>query len=124
MSFSFNGIDHIQLEAPKGHEEKARSFYSGVLGLEEIPKPENLRKHGGCWFLCGPQEIHIGSLESFKAPQKAHPALVVTGLQSLRSHLEDASYAIDEEEPIAGRDRFFVKDPFGNRIEFLEYHAL
>ncbi|KIL52819.1 VOC family protein [Jeotgalibacillus campisalis] len=124
MSFSFQGIDHVQLVAPEGHEEKARDFYSGVLGLREIPKPENLRGRGGCWFACGPQEIHIGSLEPFSAPKKAHPALVVTGLNDLRIHLEGASYTIDEEEPIAGRDRLFVEDPFGNRIEFLEYHAL
>ncbi|PAF22978.1 glyoxalase, partial [Shouchella clausii] len=27
MSFSFKGIDHIQLVAPKGCEEEARKFY-------------------------------------------------------------------------------------------------
>ncbi|RBN37146.1 glyoxalase, partial [Priestia megaterium] len=28
---------------------------------------------------------------------------------------------LSEEEPIAGRERFFVHDPFGNRLEFLQY---
>ncbi|TDL33075.1 glyoxalase [Jeotgalibacillus sp. S-D1] len=122
MGFLFKGIDHVQLVAPKGHEDKAREFYTGLLGLKEVPKPENLRGRGGCWFSCGMQEIHIGTLEPFAAPKKAHPALVVEGLVELRDRLEKASYTIEEEEPIAGRDRLFVEDPFGNRIEFMEYH--
>ncbi|MEW9500963.1 VOC family protein [Jeotgalibacillus marinus] len=122
MSFSFRGIDHVQLVSPKGKEDEARRFYTGVLGLEEIPKPENLRHRGGCWFICGPQEIHIGALEPFVAPKKAHPGFVVEGLQNLRQKLEEASFLIEEEEPITGRDRMFLKDPFGNRLEFIEFH--
>jgi len=39
----------------------------------------------------------------------------------LKSRLETAGYQISEEPPIAGRGRFFTHDPFGNRIEFLEF---
>lgn len=122
MSVSFKGIDHVQLVAPKGNEDKAREFYTGVLGLEEIPKPENLRHRGGCWFACGNQEVHISALEPFVAPKKAHPAFIVEGIAELRNRLEQASFTIQEEEPIEGRDRIFVEDPFGNRIEFIQFH--
>ncbi|WP_066293999.1 VOC family protein [Bacillus sp. FJAT-29937] len=121
MTFGFKGIDHIQLAAPKGCEEQARLFFGEILGLEEIPKPENLQKRGGCWFLCGNQEIHIGVQEDFLPAKKAHPGLVVENLEDLRSTLEMKGCKIKEEPPIEGRNRFFVDDPFGNRIEFLEF---
>ncbi|WP_102274677.1 VOC family protein [Cytobacillus massiliigabonensis] len=121
MSFSFKGIDHIQLAAQEGCEEQAREFFGVILGLEEIPKPENLLKRGGCWFQCGNQEIHIGVQKDFVPAKKAHPGLVVENLSALRESLQKQGIVIKEEPPIAGRNRFFVDDPFGNRIEFLEF---
>jgi catechol 2,3-dioxygenase-like lactoylglutathione lyase family enzyme len=121
MGITFKGIDHIQLAAPKGTEEQAREFYGKLLGLEEIPKPGSLQKRGGCWFLCGSQEVHIGIQEDFLPARKAHPGFVVEDLAGLRSRLEEAGAVIREEPPIDGRNRFFTEDPFGNRIEFLEF---
>ncbi|MDW0109924.1 VOC family protein [Sporosarcina aquimarina] len=115
------GIDHIQIAAPPGSEEKARIFYGNLLGMIEIEKPENLKSRGGCWFQCGAQEVHIGIQPEFLPAQKAHPGFTVENLSALKSLLQDADYLISEEPPIAGRDRFFTHDPFGNRIEFLEY---
>ena len=40
MAIKINRIDHIQLAIPKESEAMARKFYTGVLGLEEIEKPE------------------------------------------------------------------------------------
>jgi len=58
MSFSFLGIDHVQLAAPSGCEAEARLFYTELLGWTEIPKPEALRARGGVWFRCGRQSAH------------------------------------------------------------------
>ena len=121
MLFSFSCIDHVQLTGPKGCEEKARSFYNGVLGLKEIPKPSSVKSSGGCWFAIGTQEIHIGIEDPFTPPVKAHPAFVIQNIEELRSHLKEQAIEIKEDRPIAGRTRFFVRDPFGNRLEFLEY---
>ena len=49
---------------PKGSEEIARSFYGGLLGLAEIPKPEALRGRGGVWFDAGGLDIHISVEEN------------------------------------------------------------
>ncbi len=43
-------LDHIQLAMPQGEEDAARSFYAALLGLEEVEKPANLKRRGGCWF--------------------------------------------------------------------------
>jgi len=121
MSKFLTGIDHIQIAAPPGSEDKARKFYGELLGMEEIPKPENLKGRGGCWFLCGSQEVHIGIQQDFMPAKKAHPGFTVNALEQLKTRLEEADYVIVEESPIEGRSRFFTHDPFGNRIEFLEY---
>ncbi|WP_096434995.1 VOC family protein [Alteribacter populi] len=115
------GIDHIQLAAPKDCEEEARHFYNGLLGLEEIPKPENLRKRGGVWFKLGSQELHIGVQEAFIPAKKAHPGFIVHDLQEVKNLLTNENVEIKEEPPIKGRERFFVSDPFENRIEFLAF---
>lgn len=121
MVFSFVGIDHVQLAAPEGCEEEARSFYSGLLGWEEIPKPDNLVRRGGVWFRCGTHEVHIGVQPDFAPAKKAHPGFRVQGLASLRKHLEQKGIQVIDDEPRDGFDRFYMHDPFGNRLEFLEY---
>lgn len=65
MVFSFLKIDHIQLAAPKNSEHLARQFYSGILGLKEIEKPELLRKRGGVWFSIGTYQIHIKTIKCY-----------------------------------------------------------
>ncbi|MFC5601824.1 VOC family protein [Sporosarcina koreensis] len=121
MTEFLTGIDHIQIAAPPQSEEQAREFYGNLLGMEEIPKPENLQARGGCWFKCGAQEVHIGVQADFTPAKKAHPGFTVHALEQLKSRLETAGFEISEEPPIAGRARFFTHDPFGNRIEFLEF---
>ncbi|MGH2929403.1 MAG: glyoxalase, partial [Solirubrobacteraceae bacterium] len=67
------GIDHVQLAAPRGREADARAFYGDLLGMTELPKPEQLRARGGCWFRAGAQELHVGVDEAFAPARKAHP---------------------------------------------------
>jgi catechol 2,3-dioxygenase-like lactoylglutathione lyase family enzyme len=114
------GVDHVQVAAPRGAEAMARAFYGGALGLDEVPKPEPLASRGGLWFQCGAQQLHIGVEEDFKPARKAHPALLVDGLDDLGRSLVDAGYAFRAAEPLEGRRRAFVDDPFGNRIELVE----
>lgn len=123
MSISFLGLDHIQLAAPDGCEKQARKFFHELLGWPEIPKPEALRKRGGVWFQCGSHQVHIGVQQDFVPAAKAHPAFEVKGLDELRDRLR--SHAVDVIEDGAraeeGARRFYAADPFGNRLEFLEW---
>lgn len=121
MNSFLTGIDHIQIAAPPGSEDIARSFYGELLGMTEIVKPKNLKVNGGCWFQCGSQEVHIGIQPDFTPAKKAHPGFMVNAPELLRSALQTADYIISEELPIEGRSRFFTHDPFGNRIEFLAF---
>jgi catechol 2,3-dioxygenase-like lactoylglutathione lyase family enzyme len=112
-------IDHVQLAMPAGGEAAARSFYGDVLGLPETPKPPHLAKRGGCWFERGALKIHLGVETDFRPARKAHPGLLVSGLDALKARLAQAGYALNDE-PLEGYDRIYVDDPFGNRIELLE----
>ncbi len=114
------GIDHIQLAMPAGGESLGRKFYVDLLGLIEIPKPENLAKRGGAWFQCGSMQLHLGVEADFQPAKKAHPALLVDDLRALIEQLEFNGYTIKYDEPLAGFERAFISDPFGNRIELLE----
>jgi catechol 2,3-dioxygenase-like lactoylglutathione lyase family enzyme len=112
------GIDHVQVAAPAGCEADARAFYGGLLGLEELAKPEALAARGGCWFQAGAQELHVGVENPFTPARKAHPSFVVTDLDALAATLTDAGHGVAYDDLIPGTKRFETADPFGNRLEF------
>ncbi|SRR5690625_3461069 len=119
--FQFKRIDHVQLAAPKGSEEEAREFFSGKLGFKEIEKPEVLKKRGGAWFQSGDVYIHIGIEEPFSPAKKAHPAFEVEGLNDLMKHLDEVNVQYIKDDLLPGANRIYVHDPFGNRLELLEW---
>lgn len=124
-SYSFVGIDHVQVAAPPGGEREAIYFYAGCLGFEQLEKPADLQKRGGVWFRCGAQQLHVGISTAFAAADKAHPAFEVEGLPSLKAKLVGLGIAVTEDEHRVqeGIARFFTNDPFGNRLEFMEMCA-
>ena len=113
-------IDHVQLAMPAGGEDSARAFYSGILGIKERPKPPHLAARGGVWFEDGDLKIHLGVEHDFRPAKKAHPALLVEGLDELIEHCRRAGCEIGLDEPLEGYQRVYVSDPFGNRIELIE----
>jgi hypothetical protein len=98
MSYQFAGIDHVQLACPRGSEEQARQFYQGVLGMQEIAKPESLRARGGVWFQCGRHQVHLGVQDDFIAALKAHPAFEVSPIDAFRKHLLQLGVKVKEDE--------------------------
>jgi catechol 2,3-dioxygenase-like lactoylglutathione lyase family enzyme len=114
-----SAIDHVQLAAPPGCEPAARLFFGGLLGLEEIEKPEALRERGGAWFRIGAQQLHVGVEAGFAPARKAHPAFSVSDYDELLHRLASAGVEIREDDSIPGTRRCYVDDPWGNRIELL-----
>lgn len=113
------GLDHVQVAIPVGSEPTARAFYGGVLGMTEIPKPLALAQRGGCWFTSGAAVLHLGVEEPFTPATKAHPAFLVTDLDSLATTLADTGASITHSNgELPGIRRFHTFDPFGNRLEF------
>ena len=118
-------VQHAQITIPKGAEAEARDFYCGVLGLKEIPKPEILQTRGGFWLEIGSFQIHMGAEDGIeRSKTKAHVAYLVDDLDEWRKRLSAAGIETLDGIRITGHDRFEFRDPFGNRVEFLEKTAI
>ncbi|MUK88835.1 glyoxalase [Ornithinibacillus sp. L9] len=121
MEFEYDRIDHVQLAAPIGGEQKARDFYQHILGFKEVEKPDTLRRRGGVWFQAGTVHLHIGVEEPFTPAKKAHPAIHVKNIEGLKKYLAKMGVSFLNDTNLPGANRFYVTDPFGNRLEFLEW---
>lgn len=115
-----SGLHHVQLAMPAGGEGLATHFYEGLLELPRVSKPDHLEARGGCWFETATTRIHLGVDPDFKPATKAHPALMVTDLEAVRTRLLSAGVEVVEDQPLPGFNRYYASDPFGNRIEFLQ----
>ena len=114
-------LHHIQITVPPGAETEARAFYCDVLGLTEIPKPPSLQHRGGFWLALAGQEIHVSPEAGVnRQATRAHIAYQVDDLAAIRARLLNAGRNIGESIPIPGYLRFECRDPFGNRIEFIQ----
>jgi catechol 2,3-dioxygenase-like lactoylglutathione lyase family enzyme len=115
------GIDHVQITVPADGVAAARAFYCGLLGLPEVPKPEALRGRGGFWLQVGDRQVHVGTEEGVeRRATKAHVAYAVRNLAAWRERLAAAGVEILNGIPIPGFQRFEFRDPFGNRVEFIQ----
>ena len=116
-----DALHHVQVSIPVGAEDEARKFYCGILGMAEVPKPDALAGRGGFWLELNGFQIHFGTEDGIdRHRSKAHVAYLVTDLQHWRKTLDDAGIGVVDGVPIPNYDRFEFRDPFGNRVEFLE----
>src|SRR5262245_53179067 len=120
MSLGISRIDHVQMTVPRAIEGQCLEFYRTVLGLKEIPKPEELRARGGAWFEVGTLQFHIGVDPEGSPKSKRHICFLVPDLGKAKSAAIGAGVAIEEEGFAEGLQRFFIRDPAGNRIEIGE----
>ena len=113
-------IDHVQITAPRAREREARHFYVNVLGLRELVRPRTLPA-SGLWFALDEMtELHVVLVEDpFRPPLGDHFAVAVDDLEAVKRRLADHYVGYNPSPVRGGYERIFVKDPFGNRIEFL-----
>jgi catechol 2,3-dioxygenase-like lactoylglutathione lyase family enzyme len=117
---AFQGLHHVQLAIPAGGEGLCRKFWGTILGFAELEKPGVLAARGGCWFRGGSLEVHLGVETDFRPAGKAHPGILVSGLDDISERLEQHGVEVTWDDNFPGMRRFYAADPFGNRLEFLE----
>ncbi|PLZ81355.1 bleomycin resistance protein [Fischerella muscicola CCMEE 5323] len=117
-----DAIDHIQVTYPPELEDAMLFFYSKVLVLTEINKPEVLKADGGAWYILGNIQIHLSTEKNpDNAASRRHICYLVNDLQEFKQHLQEYGVKIIPDRlPIPGINRFFLRDPAGNRIEIAE----
>lgn len=115
------GLHHAQITIPKGSEEEARQFYCQLLGLPEIEKPESLKGRGGFWLQVGDRQVHVGTEDGVdRKATKAHLAYEVTDIEEWKTRFQQRGIKILDGVPIPGYARFEIRDPFENRMEFIQ----
>lgn len=115
---NFKRADHIHVCVPPERLEEAKAFYTDIIGLDLIERPDVFTSKG-YWFNIGDIQLHIGIEPSLPRTIR-HTAFEVTDVVAARRHLKDHGIEIVEEPKIAGRERFAFIDPFGNRMELLQ----
>ena len=123
MSIGITELNHVNVTVPQSAEEAAKQFYSSVLGLKEIPKPEGSRVGVGAWYQLDGAQLHL-SVEDGVGDNNAsrrHVCLMVVDLAHAEVQLRIAGVEIlPDERPVHGWLRFYVRDPCGNLIEIAE----
>lgn len=118
---TITGLHHAQITIPQGAEEQGRRYYCHLLGLPEIAKPASLQGRGGFWLQVGDRAVHVGTEDGIeRTSTKAHLAYHVTDITIWRKRLQEQGFQILEGVPIPGYTRFETRDPFGNRLEFIQ----
>jgi catechol 2,3-dioxygenase-like lactoylglutathione lyase family enzyme len=117
-------IDHVQITVPRALEAETLRFYRQGLGLAEIPKPPELARNGGAWFLVGSVQVHV-SIEEVDAAQNAasrrHLCYRVPDLAAAEARFRACGLTIiADTQPSAGWRRFYLRDPGGNRVEIAQ----
>ena len=114
-------LHHAQITIPIGAEAEARRFFCDRLGLRELPKPAVLAVRGGFWLAVGDAEVHVGTEDGVdRRRTKAHLAFEVDDLAATRALIASLGLEIHDGEPVPGLARFECRDPFGNRMEFVQ----
>ncbi|MEL6893201.1 MAG: VOC family protein [Actinomycetota bacterium] len=115
-------IDHVSISV--GDVDEARTFYSGLLGFDEIERPDF--GFPGVWYRVGAVPLHLTTngdqrgADASLRPNDPHFAVAVAGdLDAFLDELRAAGADVIElENSPAAERQTFVKDPWGNVIEF------
>jgi len=117
------GAHHFSLDV--ADIERSRVFYSGLLGLGEIDRPDFGLP--GIWYQAGSVQLHliqtppgvdVGSRAPSLTPLAQHIAFEIADYDTVHAVLEAAGL----EMMATGADvgQIFVRDPDGNTIEFIK----
>ena len=105
--------------------ERSRAFYTDVLGLEPIPRPD--LGFPGAWLGIGvDQELHLigKNSEPGSPPRERHYALRIDDFDSWASRLTELGVAFDGpfHRP-DGATQLFLRDPDGHVVELFAYSS-
>jgi catechol 2,3-dioxygenase-like lactoylglutathione lyase family enzyme len=108
-------LQHASVEVPPNMVEECARFYTGVLGMRRI---ENLA--GSAWFSFGDGD-HVHLLEGAGGgASRSHMALLVDDLEATLERARAAGADVRQSDDLWGSQRWFLRDPAGNRIEIFD----
>ena len=114
----FTHIDHCSVIVT--NVEKSRDFYGRVLGLREIAAPREF-DFVAVWYDLGGTYLHLLVKPQPDSISPRHFCLHTPDIIGARAYFAGLDIPTEETVKIAAADRFFVRDPDGNRIEILHW---
>ena len=123
MSIEISLLHHVNVTVPRAVEDEAKHFYGSVMGLKELPKPEELKGRGGAWYQLGAVQLHLSRAEvsTEGALSKRHVCYLVSDLKAAEQTFRAAGVeVIPDDKPVPDWVRFYVRDPGGNRLEIAQ----
>ena len=114
-------LHHVNVVVPKGATDRVVGFYTDVLGLRRVAKPDEGVDASGAWFDIGDtgSQVHVSERDGERHPQ-AHFGLVVDDFDAVLGRVRAAGASWEDQPPIFGGRRGFTRDPEGNRVELIE----
>ncbi len=115
-------LHHVNVTVPQELEAATKHFYGEVVGLQQVPKPATSRQ-SGAWYQIGEIQLHL-SVEDEKSgpPGSRHVCFTVSDLRKAERKFREAGVEIiPDARPIAGTQRFYVRDPAGNQLEIVQH---
>ena len=114
-------LDHVAVHV--NEIEEARRFYEHVLGWVPSDMAEEVISRGIIWYdLPDGRQIHLFSTDAELPINRAHFALNVEDVSAWRAYLTDLGIKLVEPSvQLYNTERFFVRDPSGNLIEFVRW---
>jgi catechol 2,3-dioxygenase-like lactoylglutathione lyase family enzyme len=122
MKIEYRRINHVTISVPAGEHQKVRGFYGGVLGLQEVKRPDALdRAYDLIWYEWMDILLHLDFTPPWTKPaENRHVAVEVKDIHAVRAYLDQRGTEIREAVPMPDRERFYLIDPFGNYFEVME----
>ena len=116
-----NILNHIAIEVNDIH--KALAFYLEILGLNELETPIDVKESGIRWIdLRNGQALHLVENREATSANIAHFAITVDDVEVWRTYLGGRGVEIFSPKiKLYNAERFFLKDPSGNRIELVKW---
>ena len=117
------GAHHFSLAV--GDIEEARGFYTRLLGLTEIERPDFGLP--GIWYQAGSVQLHliqtpdgvdVGTAAPALTPLAQHVAFEISDYEAMHGRLEEAGVEMLATGNEVGQ--IFVRDPDGNTVEFIQ----
>jgi glyoxylase I family protein len=119
---AIEGLHHVSITVTD--IARAKQFYSGVLGLRELPRPPF--DFGGAWYEVGDRHLHLivhpptRTLRHTREidSQESHFALRVGSYDETVAHLRAHGVEVlDRRQNLTPWEQIYVIDPDGNVIE-------
>jgi len=112
-------LDHVAIHV--ADMEASRAFYVGMLGLEELPRPDF--DFPGAWYLIGSHELHLigdRELDANSHHRGTHFAVRVADVEEVVAKLESCGIEYLRKLRPDGAKQIYVQDPDGHWMEFCQ----